>query len=235
VCLVDGAQLAGQSFPGGHCTRPACDYPANECDNDTVCESLRPWLGDSESPPLCFQSCKVGAESTDLRIGVKGHGEGCREGYRCHYNGGAGADSGVCVGGNYNAVTANNIGQTCETNADCYSPFGLGYCAKYQIGNVLLPGNCTLLDCSVAGLPVDICGDKNACVSQGPNTDETSCEHSCKDATECGNGFACTDADGDSDTPNTCIPLCESDANCRAGEKCIIADTARMLAVCQLQ
>jgi hypothetical protein len=178
----------------------------------------------------------VGKEPADLRTGVEGHGDGCRAGYRCHYNGGPGADSGVCVGGNYNDVTTNNIGQTCETNADCYSPFGLGYCIQYQVSNTeVLPGICTLFDCAAPGLPTDVCGDKSVCVSQGEDTDETNCERTCKDASECGKGFACTDGDGDSGTPKTCIPPCETDADCRNGEKCIIQNAGSTVGLCRLQ
>ena len=236
VCIVDGASVAGQGFPGGYCTRPGCELPANACDNNTVCESLRPWLGESPTEPLCFQSCKVGAEPADQRLGTTGHGQGCREGYRCHYNGGAGADSGVCVGGNYNAVTTNNIGQSCETNADCYSPFGLGYCLVYQVSATeVLPGICTVFDCAVPGLPTDVCGANNICVSQGNDSDETSCEHNCKDASECAKGFACTDLDEDPKTPKTCVPPCLTDGDCKTGEKCIRLSANAEGGLCRLQ
>jgi hypothetical protein len=236
VCIIEGASVAGHAFPGGHCTRTGCESPANECDNDTVCESLRPW-GASPTAPLCFQSCKVGAEPANLRIGTEGHGEGCRAGYRCHYNGGSGADSGVCVGGNYNAVTTNNIGQTCEKDSDCYSPYGLGRCLIYQVTQAgeVLPGICTVVDCAVPGLPLDVCGENNVCVSQGAGTDETNCEHNCKDASECGKGFACTDLDEDPTTPKTCVPPCLADADCKMGEKCIRLEVGAEAGLCRLQ
>lgn len=238
VCIVEGAQVAGLTFPEGHCTRPGCTFAANECDNGTVCESLRPWFFESPTEPLCFERCKVGAEAENLRVGPEGHGDGCRTGYRCHYNGGTGAESGVCVGGNYNAVTTNNIGQTCETNADCYSPFGLGYCLTYQFGNEVLPGICTLLDCAAPGLPPNVCGENNICVSAStPDalTDETQCEHTCKTAADCGMGFACTDADEDATTPKTCIPPCRTDADCRMNEKCTRAQPTDEGGLCRLQ
>lgn len=236
VCIVEGTQVAGQVFPGGHCTRPGCDNPANECDNGTVCESLRPWQLESPTVPLCFEQCKVGSEAADLRTGMAGHGEGCREGYRCHYNGGSGADSGVCVGGNYNAVTTNNVGQSCETNADCYSPFGLGTCAVYRVTDTeVLPGICTIFDCAVPGLPTDVCGANSECVSQGLDNDETNCERQCKDASECAKGFACTDGDDDPMTPKTCIPPCLTDGDCKTGEKCIRLSVDAQGGLCRLQ
>ena len=237
VCIVDGVTLAGQSFPGGHCTRPACETPANECDNNTVCESLRPWLSEGLTEPFCLQSCNVGAEAADLRLGENGHGEGCREGYRCHYNGGAGSDSGVCVGGNYNAVTTNNVGQSCETDADCYSPFGLGYCLVNAVPGTgeALPGICTIFDCALPSLPADLCGENNVCVSLGNDSDETYCEHNCKDASECAQGFACSNLDEDPKTPKTCVPPCLTDTDCRTGEKCILLAPGAQAGLCRLQ
>lgn len=235
VCITDKAQIAGQRFPGGSCTRQGCDLPGRECEAGTACESLRPWLGESPTEPLCFQQCKVGAEAADLRLGATGHGQGCREGYRCHYNGGPGADAGVCVGGNYNAVTTNNIGAECKTNTDCYSPFGLGYCLVYQLPTgQALPGICTLFDCAVPGMPTDLCGEGNECVATGDG-DETNCQHHCKDASECAKGFACTDDDDDAKTPKNCIPPCLTDADCRTGEKCIIVSASSSVGLCQLQ
>lgn len=237
VCIVPDAVIAGQSFPGGQCTRRGCNYAGQECDAGTVCEPLRPWLGDSPTEPLCLQRCTVGAEAPELQVGSMGHGEGCREGYRCHYNGGAGVESGVCVGGNYNAVTDNNVGAECESDADCYSPFGLGYCLTYRISSSeSLPGICTILDCAAPGMPADLCGEGNECVASG-SSDETNCDHHCKTATDCPTSFACTDDDNDTATPRTCIPACRTDADCRSGEKCTPAaqSTAGTLSVCRLQ
>lgn len=235
ICIDEDSPIAGQSFPGGLCSLRGCNFPGRECGTGNTCEPLRPWLAENRTEPLCLQRCKVGAEAADLRVGAKGHGEGCREGYRCHYNGGPGADAGVCVGGNYNAVTKNNIGAECKTNADCYSPYGLGYCLVYALPNGgTLPGTCTVLDCAVPGLPVDLCGDGNECVSTGDG-DETNCQHHCKDANDCTKGFACTDDDKDAQTPKTCIPPCRTDGDCRSGEKCIIQSTMSMLGLCQLQ
>jgi hypothetical protein len=139
------------------------------------------------------------------------------------------------VGGNYNGVTKNNVGAECKTNADCYSPYGLGYCLVYQVSATeALPGICTLFDCAVPGLPLDICGDGNECVSTG-DADETNCQHHCKDANECPKGFACTDDDMDTKTPKNCIPPCLSDADCRSGEKCIIVSSTSRAGLCRLQ
>jgi hypothetical protein len=235
VCIVDGSQLAGQRFPGGTCTRRGCEFEGLECDSGTVCQALRPWLGASATEALCFEQCTVGAESADLRSGAKGHGEGCRDGYRCHYNGGKGAESGVCVGGVYNDIKNNNVGSLCKVNSDCYSPYGLGYCLIYGITNTLQsPGICTLFDCAAPGLPKDLCGAGNECVSTGDG-DETMCAHDCKAASDCPADYACTDDDRDATTPKTCFPLCLSKDDCRSNEQCKPINTTSMAGTCQLQ
>lgn len=235
TCLPEGAALAGQVFPGGSCTRVGCQYPGFECDKGTVCESLRPWLDESPTTPLCFQSCKVGAEPVDLRLGKNGHGQGCRAGYRCHYNGGPGADGGVCVGGNYNDVKANNIGSTCKTSADCYSPYGMGRCVFYSTSSTTpLPGICTIFDCAAPGMPADMCGAGNECVSIG-SSDGTGCLHHCKSASECPAGFGCTDDDGEPGTPNNCIPACLTNTDCRSGEQCVRRTATAASGLCMLQ
>lgn len=219
LCIPPNAAPAGQRFPGGYCTRRGCEVEGRECDSGTFCESLRPWLGESETEPLCFARCKIGAEEESLRLGKSGHGEGCRTGFRCHYNGGVGAASGVCVGGVYNDVKTNNVGAACKTNDECYSPYGLGYCLAYALsGNVQTPGICTIMDCGAPGIPKDVCGLGNECVSQ--DSDQSTCLHNCKAATECPTGFACTDDDGEKATPKTCFPLCLTAADCRMNERC---------------
>jgi len=227
LCLSPFDALGAQRFPGGMCTRRGCDYAGLECDTGSVCEPVRPWLGESATEPLCLQRCKVGAEPADQRLGASGHGQGCRSGYRCHYNGGPGADAGVCVGGNYNDVKTNNIGAACKEDRDCYSPFGLGFCLRYALSSTQTsPGICTVLDCAAPGLPDDLCGPGNECVATGVSGDQTLCSHNCKAASECPSGFACTDDDAVAGTPKMCFPLCRTNADCRSGEQCRLMGTA---------
>jgi hypothetical protein len=142
------------------------------------------------------------------------------------------------VGGNYNDVTKNNVGASCKTDAECYSPYGLGTCQTFRLkASDPVAGICTIVDCGAPGLPADLCGEGNECVSGG-DTDETSCDHHCKDATECPMGFACTDDDNIKATPKTCIPPCRTDADCRSGEKCTVVGTTssgNSLSLCRLQ
>ncbi|MET0386635.1 MAG: hypothetical protein ABW321_11780 [Polyangiales bacterium] len=221
-CIPEAGRAAGQSFPGGFCTQRACEFDGFECSGDkSVCESLRPWFGASFTVPLCLERCTVGAEPAAQQLGAQGHGEGCRDGYRCHYNGGPGADAGVCVGGVYNDVKTSNVGSLCTTNADCYSPFGLGYCMIYALTETQdSPGICTIFDCGVPGVPSDLCGNGNECVLTLDGGDTSMCAHNCKRADECPAGFACTNDDGDPSTTKTCFPVCVADEDCRANERC---------------
>ncbi len=225
VCVQPLQTYGGMPFPDGYCTKLGCDLSGRECKGDgAVCAPLRSWSPGTVTSSACFQSCEVGAEPEADQLGSGGHGKGCRVGYRCHYNGGngsaAGSAQGVCVGGNYNDVTDNNLGQSCQSDADCYSPFGLGVCLQLGVGSVQAPtGTCSIFDCKVPGLPDNVCGAGGECI--GLNGDVTFCVKTCKDASECADGYACADDDGDATTSKVCYPACFGDEDCRAGtERC---------------
>jgi hypothetical protein len=173
-----------------------------------------------------MQSCRVGAEPEADRLGIRGHGEGCREGYRCHYNGETDAKAGVCVGGNYNAVQSSNIGAACLRDDECYSPFGLGACLQVSVDGVQPDtGTCSVTDCAIPGLPDDICGNSGQCV--GLNGDRTYCAQVCAVAADCAASYACTDDDGDPTTRKICLSACYDDADCRNRQEiCEFADGA---------
>jgi hypothetical protein len=224
LCLDALQTFANTSFPGGYCTKLGCDQPGRECGSGAVCERLRPLRSAILTDRLCLQACEVGAEPEADRLGSDGHGEGCREGYACHYNGGTGT-SGVCIGANYNDVTENNIGTVCESDSECYSPYGLGSCLRLSVGDVDAPsGVCTVIDCAAPGLPANVCGAGNECI--GLAADITFCVQTCTKADTCAEGFACADDDaptvdmGNPLTPNICFPACFTDSDCRASETC---------------
>jgi hypothetical protein len=222
VCLDPLQTFANTEFPGGYCTKLGCDQPGRECGRGSVCERLRPLRSNIVTDHVCLQSCQVGEEPEADRLGSDGHGAGCREGYACHYNGGTGS-GGVCIGGNYNDVTENNIGAACESDADCYSPYGLGSCLVLAVGDVEAPsGVCTVVDCAAPGLPDELCGSGNECI--GLAADITFCVRTCTKAEACADGFACSDDDSTPDmanpgTPNICFPACFTDADCRVGSE----------------
>ncbi|MEY4575872.1 MAG: hypothetical protein RL701_575 [Pseudomonadota bacterium] len=242
ICLTEFSTLAGQEFPSGYCSRLGCAVDGVGCDGDAVCEPVRPWFSEGATADLCLQRCTVGAERESDRLGVKGHGEGCREGYRCHYNGGQGASAGVCVGGDYNAVTTNNVGATCSKDTECFSPYGLGHCSLYALQPATTTatapapavGICTIMDCAAPGIPSTVCGPGNECAATGDD-DNTMCFHQCKAATECATGFACTDDDRIPSTPKVCYPVCAEKADCRSGEVCTPLSNTSVAGVCRLQ
>ncbi len=222
ACIDAASSLASMPFPDGLCTKFGCDVNGRECGDGSVCEALRPWRAGAVSVPACLTSCRVGAEPAAQRLGTAGHGDGCRAGYRCHYNGGAGADDGVCVGGNYNAVAKNNVGDTCDTDADCYSPFGYGRCLYLTLDASSSPahGTCSVMDCAAPGMPKDLCGSGNECILL--RADITFCVRDCSKASQCAAGSACADDDGDESTKSVCFPACFSGKECRTGETCQI-------------
>jgi hypothetical protein len=198
--------LVGVQFPGGFCTKTGCDIDGRACKGDNaVCESLRGETGISY--PTCLTRCTVGGEDEADRTGVDGHGDNCRDGYRCQYNGGDGAGSGVCVGGVYNDVEKSNVGAACESNDDCYSPYGHGRCE--DLSGTGLTSVCTIIDCAVPGLPDDVCGPSGLCYGFG--SDFSLCVQECDEAEACAEGYACADDDGDASTKRICFPVCFSD------------------------
>jgi hypothetical protein len=215
TCIQPLQRFAGIPFPEGACTKIGCDIEGRECRGDNaVCERLRAWDRGFITAHLCLQRCTVGAEPEADQLGPEGHGDGCREGYRCHYNGGSGEESGVCVGGNYNDVAASNLGASCMADAECYSPFGHGSCLLLGVADIRpTAGTCTIMDCNAPGLPDDICGPDGQCVSLPGDT--TYCARTCVDAEQCAEGYACADDDLDPTTGKICFPACISDDECR--------------------
>lgn len=233
LCLEELRQYAGLEFPGGYCTKFGCQVEGRECEGEgSVCEPLRPMASGVSTGDGCWKRCTVGAEPEADRVGRNGHGEGCRPGYRCHYNGGEGPESGVCVGGNYNAVAENNVGAECQTDADCYSPFGLGACVRLRIGPSLLApvSTCAIMDCSAPGLPEDVCGDNGECI--GLYGDIAFCVQTCKQAEDCATGYSCTDDDLNPATARICYPACFEDGDCRKGEEVCRARAAGEPGMC---
>jgi hypothetical protein len=230
LCITEASTFAGFVFPSGACTKLGCEIEGRECGQDGVCGPLRPWSagGGAGGEPLCMVRCPVGAEPAAQRLGVGGHGVGCREGYRCHYNGGAGEANGVCVGGNYNDINVSNVGDDCASDAECYSPFGLGRCLRISASGISREqGSCTVVDCGAPGLPRNVCGAGNACVLLLADSDVTFCVRTCTRAEECADAAACADDDADPTTPRICFPACFEDAECRvAVETCEIAADA---------
>jgi len=222
-CILPLQTLAGLSFPGGYCSKSGCDISGLGCAGlDSTCVGVRGNSAGVVSTPQCMLACRRGAEADPDILGVDGHGAGCRDGYRCAWDGihaDGPADNGICVGGNYNDVTVNNVGAPCTSNAECYSPYGQGQCLRLSVGGIAAPGaHCAIMDCAAPGTPDDICGTGNECI--GLAGDSSFCVQTCTTADECADGLACADDDGNPATPSICYPTCIGPAECRQGEAC---------------
>ena len=215
-CLYEGGPSYFEvPFRDGYCTKNGCQVAGLECAGGGVCTELRSWDPTQLLGTLCMQPCMQGTEAAASQLGATGHGEGCREGYACLWSGTASDPAGTCVPGNYNAVTVNNVGDLCEMQADCFSPFGHGRCTV--MGNAQAQASfCTIFDCMAPGLPADVCGEGNTC--QQIDDERTGCFRSCEDASACAAGLACVRLG--TQTTGICIFGCAADSECRTGETC---------------
>lgn len=221
-CEPRGFCIAASSgWPGGSCIKTRCDLPGNGCANDGVCQER------GVSIAACLEGCTVGmgavaaTPTTWVGGGTTSRG-GCRTGYGCWWNGtglAGAADNGVCLPVDYNARSTSNVGASCTADADCYSPFGLGFCLT---GGGFGGGYCSVRDCGApffsGATPPSVCGAGNACVT-GLTPDDPSfalCLDSCTTATECRAGYGCVDMGGGT---RACF-ACESALDCRSGETC---------------
>lgn len=197
---------------GGYCTKFGCDRAGRACAGDAVCQSR------AFGVAACFQGCEVGAEVEADRLGPGGHGAGCRSNYMCLYDleGPAGEINGACVPGNYNAVSEPNVGAACDSDAECYSPYGAGACAE---GSLFGQGYCTVLDCNAPGLAdQDLCGPDADCIPFAGGG--SGCMAICTSASDCQPGFGCVDLDRDPATAKVCADACDTADDCRPGETC---------------
>lgn len=207
------------SWVGGSCTKWRCDLEGNGCANDGVCQEAGVGVFG------CFEGCTVGGVDPGSEPGTwvaEGSARStCREGYGCFW-GGEGAtgeaDNGVCLPVDYEpAVTASNVGATCESDADCFSPFGQGFCIQ---GDGFESGYCSVRNCAAPWFTseTNVCGAGAECVAFDP-TDPTFalCVQNCASADECSVGLGCVQFTEES---KACWPGCAEDGDCRTGEVC---------------
>ncbi|MEM9072531.1 MAG: hypothetical protein AAGE52_28750 [Myxococcota bacterium] len=209
------------AWPGNYCTKFRCDLDGLECANGGKCQERG--LGDF----LCVAGCSVGtgadvdAEDPSTWLVAEG---GCREGYTCNWDGASGAgvaDNGGCVPGEFNEVTESNTGGPCTEDADCWSPFGRGFCIDENDGN-FLGGYCSQRDCGAPGLPAGICGDGGECIP-GFDPDDTTfalCLDACETPEDCRDGYGCIALTAGGNTH--CFPACQEDDECKASQRCEI-------------
>ncbi len=240
-CQANGRCLDEANFngwQGGYCTKFRCDV--DPCAAGDKCQSRG--IGIS----LCLAPCTVGhgsdgnpVDASDPSTWLTANG-GCRDGYTCVWDGeGTGDDNGSCVGGgNYNDVTTENIGSRCRDEEDCWSPFGQGFCITEDVqadGSVTFPGGyCSIRDCAAEGLPEDVCGSGNACVT-GLADDPTFgiCFATCTSGADCRNGYGCVDIDGPmGPRPSICLMGCSQDSDCPLDGQTCMGATPTSLGAC---
>jgi len=214
ICLTDA-----EGWPGGSCTKVRCDLEDNPCANEGVCQE--PGLGF----PGCLQGCAVGGVDPDSEPGTwvaEGSARStCREGYGCFWGGEGAAgevDNGVCLPVDYEtAVSTPNVGATCASDADCFSPFAQGFCIE---GEGFDSGYCSVRNCAAPWFTgeTNVCGAGAECVAFDPMDPTFAlCVQTCEAADECTAGLGCLQFTEES---KACWPGCAEDGDCRAGETC---------------
>jgi hypothetical protein len=226
-CEAEGFCIAEDpddgSWAGGSCTKFRCDIAGNECANDGVCQEAGVGVF------ACFEGCTVGGYDTTSEPStwvVDGSAQDtCRDGYGCFWGGtaaGGTADNGVCLPIEYSeAVTEPNIGAACTEDSDCFSPFGNGFCIT---GDAFPEGYCSVRNCAAPwfteGTPEDqnVCGGDDLCVSFDMDDPTFAlCLQDCSTADDCTDGLGCIELSAGG--PTACFN-CQTDAECRDGERC---------------
>ena len=177
-----------------------------------MCEPLRPASLGGATRRRVSSRARWAASRRGI-AGPTGHGQDCRDGYRCHYNGGEG-------GGAASASVASTTPSSrtsrrgVHTDAECYSPYGYGSCLtpdsrarpRRDGRHVHDPG------LRGAGLPDDVCGPGNECIGLGGRHVLRSTSAT---ASDCAGGFGCINEDDDESTPKICFPACPGATDCR--------------------
>lgn len=224
---VECFELNCGAFRGGYCTRLGCREPGQECADGELCTRALELFGGTTE--MCLRACEVGAEPVGDRLGVMGHGLGCRPGYRCRLPSDAPAPlpgepaMGTCNFGFYNDVTVPNVGLPCTGNEQCWSPFGGGICTSFGYTTAGQSTACVIDGCDAPGLPADFCGPAATCVDFGDNA---FCLRDCASASECAPGWGCLDLDASG--RRVCMSNCITAGDCRDGEGCYRADAISM-------
>jgi hypothetical protein len=216
LCMTEASGDQEIPFKGGACTKTGCKVAGLECAGDGECLAPRSW--DQPFGTLCARPCQHGAEPMAQQVGAAGHGQGCRDGYMCSWNGVPNDPAGSCLPGNYNAVSANNVGAICDPtkrSVDCFSPFGAGRCMTF--GSALGEASfCTVFDCGTPGVPEGVCGTGNTCLEL--DDEFNACFKTCTNASQCAAGLACVNLG--TTGPSVCTFGCEVNSECKTGEMC---------------
>lgn len=253
-CEDDGLCLSGDlpetpaTLRDGYCIRLGCNETDLACQDGDVCtQSLFGLPGG-----VCMQGCVVGSETTAAQISGSGGGNpGCEAGEACLWDGVHGATddlNGGCYVGNYNDIPAYNVGASCDTDEECWSPYGLGRCLfgdGNSLGDRVGGGICAVGGCNgngsamapvgllVQGGRIPVADPNSLCATSagtmGANNDicvnfsdtQSFCMTSCMTAADCPTGYSCPVLGGTALAPlKLCWPACTEDADCVTGSTC---------------
>lgn len=225
-CEADGRCLSELSFDGwtdGYCTKFGCDVLG--------CAGAGKCLDVGGGTNICTAGCKIGDDPGDSATGASAGDDDCRDGYACVWDGvntAAAPVNGGCLPGNYNPVATENIGAACVdpdgptgdlgSDAQCWSPYGLGRCI---FADAL--ATCSILGC--AQLPTGACGAGNTCADFGGTPPTSACVRSCTTAADCAAdmgraAYGCIPTSTAAGAPKMCIPGCAVDGDCGGAYRC---------------
>ncbi len=241
-CVRSAPTAPPSTLSDGYCVRHGCNETDLRCAAGDVCSLL----AFDRPGGTCMQGCSVGGETDDSqRRGAEGGHPGCDRGEACFWDGVHGtmhALNGGCFPGNYNDVSTYNVGAECQSDSECWSPFGFGRClfADGELHDRTGRGICSVRGCgetltgerglAVSGgvvpvaRPEDLCrnaraGGNDVCVALDDR--EPACLAGCTTAEDCPSGYACPDLSDDPMRPlRLCWPACTMDDDCRAGARC---------------
>jgi len=193
---------------GGICVRERCDLGGQECDDGSGCTSL--WTG-VDNYEICARGCEVGTDPGDSGFRCEDD-QACWPGeFVTAPHAFADAD-GYCWSGNWPGAAARNLYEPCDSNSDCFSPYGLGECLLYGRNG---EGYCTIVGCPHPLIGA-ACAPGGQCLSVLATCVPECIPDVAPVASECPPGFACNMLYG---TPG-CYIWCDSNADCGEGVNC---------------
>ncbi|MAQ19233.1 MAG: hypothetical protein CMN30_31085 [Sandaracinus sp.] len=194
------------------CDDYACDGIGGctecECSGGQACLQRERYGFASE----CGESCTISAGAAlDPLEANRGD---CSGGQACWWRGSGPETNGVCAPTAESNINMPNLGQGCNSDGDCFNPFGFGRCLLRDRG--ASAGFCSIVDCNAPGLPpTGICPRDSRCVPRGV---DSYCIRECPDGS-CPAGLTCV-------TPGSpgvslCMPACTSDPDCGDLGECV--------------
>lgn len=213
-CEAGGRCLAGVG-ENGFCTKLACGGSGGECAGNGVCN-------DAIGVDACLPGCTIGMVDADEAMWVGTGSSSCAaDDQVCFWDGMGGpnvANNGGCFPSpdSFNDVATRNIGAACTSDADCWSPFGLGSCRTLfgdDEGSYCVVSSCNA-PFEANGTQVDLCGADATCLDVGA----AFCFGNCNTPADCATGLGCVQLARMGSA--SCLDGCFQDSECQTGYTC---------------